>query len=115
MTAAPNQTLQADGTGGWKERREDYALRYVPAEYRRWGPASLTGVMVGVATAMFFLAWGGELATLPALPAPGTATLPAPSMSLDRRGRSRPTRWASSFTGGRSSQLMHLNTTQEER
>jgi purine-cytosine permease-like protein len=63
MTAAPNQALHADSTGGWDERREDYALRYVPAGYRRWGPASLTGVMVGVATAMFFLAWGGELAT----------------------------------------------------
>ncbi len=47
----------------WQERREDYALRYVPAGYRRWGAASLTGVMLGVATAMFFLAWGGQLAT----------------------------------------------------
>jgi len=27
----------------WQERREDYALRYVPASYRRWGAASLTG------------------------------------------------------------------------
>ena len=52
-----------DDTGGWEERREDYALRYVPAGYRRWGPASLTAVMLGVATAMFFLAWGGQLAT----------------------------------------------------
>lgn len=49
-------------TSEWSERREDYALRYVPAGYRRWGAASLTGVMLGVATAMFFLAWGGELA-----------------------------------------------------
>lgn len=49
--------------GGWRERREDYALRYVPSSYRRWGWLSLTGVMMGVATAMFFLAWGGELAT----------------------------------------------------
>jgi len=47
----------------WAERREDYALRYVPERYRQWGWASLTGVMVGVATAMFFLAWGGELIT----------------------------------------------------
>ena len=47
----------------WAERREDYALRYVPEHYRQWGWASLTGVMVGVATAMFFLAWGGELIT----------------------------------------------------
>jgi purine-cytosine permease-like protein len=48
---------------GWAERREDYALRFVPASYRRWGAFSLTGVMLGVATAMFFLAWGGELVT----------------------------------------------------
>lgn len=48
---------------GWEERREDYALRYVPNGYRQWGFASLTGVMLGVATAMFFLAWGGSLAT----------------------------------------------------
>ncbi len=63
MTETTNQTRRPDDTGGWEERREDYALRYVPAGYRRWGPASLTGVMLGVATAMFFLAWGGELAT----------------------------------------------------
>lgn len=49
-------------TTDWGERREDYALRYVPAGYRRWSAISLTGVMLGVATAMFFLAWGGELA-----------------------------------------------------
>jgi purine-cytosine permease-like protein len=63
MTAATNRKLPAHDSGGWEERREDYALRYVPAGYRRWGPASLTGVMMGVATAMFFLAWGGQLAT----------------------------------------------------
>ncbi|MDA8392656.1 MAG: hypothetical protein M0Z87_07615 [Actinomycetota bacterium] len=51
-----------DRASDWTERREDYALRYVPAAYRRWGAASLTGVMLGVSTAMFFLAWGGELA-----------------------------------------------------
>lgn len=51
------------GRDRWAERREDYALRFVPASYRQWGAASLTGVMLGVATAMFFLAWGGELAT----------------------------------------------------
>lgn len=58
MTAATTQT--PDDAGGWQERREDYALRYVPGGYRRWGAASLTGVMMGVATAMFFLAWGGR-------------------------------------------------------
>jgi purine-cytosine permease-like protein len=58
-TTAP---AQADSSV-WAERQEDYALRYVPAGYRRWGAASLTGVMMGVATAMFFLAWGGQLAT----------------------------------------------------
>jgi len=52
-----------EGGNDWQERREDYALRYVPASYRRWGAASLTGVMLGVTTAMFFLAWGGQLAT----------------------------------------------------
>lgn len=62
MTETINRT-QPDDTGSWEERREDYALRYVPAGYRRWGAASLTGVMLGVATAMFFLAWGGQLAT----------------------------------------------------
>jgi purine-cytosine permease-like protein len=62
MTETTKRT-RPDDTGGWEERREDYALRYVPAGYRRWGAASLTGVMLGVATAMFFLAWGGQLAT----------------------------------------------------
>lgn len=58
-TAVPPGT----GQGAWAERREDFALRYVPTRYRHWGAISLTGVMLGVATAMFFLAWGGELAT----------------------------------------------------
>jgi purine-cytosine permease-like protein len=53
----------ATRSGTWAERREDYALRFVPRSYRRWGATSLAGVMLGVATAMFFLAWGGELAT----------------------------------------------------
>jgi hypothetical protein len=60
MTAATSRPPRSDDSGGWEERREDYALRYVPAGYRRWGPASLTGVMMGVATAMFFLAWGAS-------------------------------------------------------
>lgn len=62
--SAPASSAPVQGrSAGWAERREDYALRYVPAGYRRWGAASLTGVMLGVATAMFFLAWGGELAS----------------------------------------------------
>ncbi|MCW2873190.1 hypothetical protein [Actinacidiphila oryziradicis] len=56
-------TASSGEAAGWEERREDYALRHVPAGYRRWGAMSLTGVMMGVATAMFFLAWGGQLAT----------------------------------------------------
>ena len=58
--STPSQSLPKNR---WAERREDYALRYVPERYRQWGWASLTGVMVGVATAMFFLAWGGQLIT----------------------------------------------------
>jgi hypothetical protein len=57
-----NRTEHGQGSG-WQERREDYALRFVPAGYRKWGAISLTGVMIGIATAMFFLAWGGELAS----------------------------------------------------
>src|ERR687886_215697 len=45
----------------WAERREDYALRFVPLSYRRWGWISLLGVMLGISTAMFFLAFGGQL------------------------------------------------------
>ncbi len=45
----------------WAERREDYALRRVPASYRKWSIFSLAGVTLGVATAMFFLTFGGEL------------------------------------------------------
>lgn len=69
MATTNARTARADGRGAsgsqdaWSERREDYALRFVPASYRQWGAASLTGVMLGVATAMFFLAWGGQLAT----------------------------------------------------
>ena len=44
-----------------KERREDYALRYVPERFRIWHWSSIFSVFVGVSTAMFFLAWGGEL------------------------------------------------------
>ena len=45
----------------WAERREDYALRFVPLSYRRWSWISLLGVMLGISTAMFFLAFGGQL------------------------------------------------------
>ncbi|MEU0842622.1 hypothetical protein ABZ370_24525 [Streptomyces sp. NPDC005962] len=60
MTSPVSDSAGAVG-GGWNERREDYALRRVPLSYRQWGAISLTGVMLGVATAMFFLAWGGQL------------------------------------------------------
>jgi len=65
MQSGDRKTRAVDGldSGRWKERREDYALRFVPIAYRRWSTISLMGVMVGVATAMFFLSWGGELAT----------------------------------------------------
>jgi purine-cytosine permease-like protein len=46
-----------------QERREDYALRYVPLRYRQWGWGSIFSVMMGIATALFFLAWGGSLVT----------------------------------------------------
>ncbi|SMC04653.1 Purine-cytosine permease [Sulfobacillus thermosulfidooxidans DSM 9293] len=44
-----------------KDRREDYALRYVPESFRLWHWSSIFSVFIGVSTAMFFLAWGGQL------------------------------------------------------
>ena len=32
----------------WSERREDYALRYVPESYRNWSWLALFGVVGGV-------------------------------------------------------------------
>src|SRR5215210_1869028 len=55
-------TSQPERENKWIERREDYALRFVPLAYRRWSWISLLGVMLGISTAMFFLAWGGQLA-----------------------------------------------------
>ena len=55
-------TSQPERENKWIERREDYALRFVPLGYRRWSWISLLGVMLGISTAMFFLAWGGQLA-----------------------------------------------------
>ena len=55
-------TSQPERENKWVERREDYALRFVPLGYRRWSWISLLGVMLGISTAMFFLAWGGQLA-----------------------------------------------------
>jgi purine-cytosine permease-like protein len=62
MSTAGTAESPPAGETRWDERREDYALRYVPATYRRWGSISLAGVMMGVATAMFFLSWGGGFA-----------------------------------------------------
>jgi purine-cytosine permease-like protein len=39
----------------------DFATDFVPAEHRRWHWLSIGNVLIGVATAMFFMAWGGEL------------------------------------------------------
>ncbi len=44
-----------------RDRREDYALRYVPQSFRLWHWSSIFSVLIGVSTAMFFLAWGSEL------------------------------------------------------
>ncbi|MEJ7872730.1 MAG: hypothetical protein WKF67_10765 [Rubrobacteraceae bacterium] len=55
-------TSQPERENKWVERREDYALRFVPLSYRRWSWISLLGVMLGISTAMFFLAFGGQLA-----------------------------------------------------
>ena len=55
-------TAQPEREDRWVERREDYALRFVPLGYRRWSWISLLGVMLGISTAMFFLAFGGQLA-----------------------------------------------------
>jgi hypothetical protein len=55
-------TSQPERENKWIERREDYALRFVPLGYRKWSWISLLGIMLGVSTAMFFLAWGGQLA-----------------------------------------------------
>lgn len=43
------------------DRREDYALRYVPQSFRLWHWSSIFNVLIGVSTAMFFLSWGSEL------------------------------------------------------
>ncbi|TYB40124.1 purine-cytosine permease family protein [Actinomadura chibensis] len=48
-------------TAEWSESREDFALRYVPVGFRHWSVLSLFGVMLGITTALFFLAWGGVL------------------------------------------------------
>ncbi|MCY0880913.1 MAG: hypothetical protein OWS74_02875, partial [Firmicutes bacterium] len=51
--------------------QDDYAVRYVPPSFRRWHFFSIFNVLLGVSTALFFLAWGGELTdaygTLPTL------------------------------------------------
>jgi len=39
----------------------DFATDVVPVEHRRWHWLSIGNVLIGVATAMFFMAWGGEL------------------------------------------------------
>ncbi|MGC8536527.1 MAG: purine-cytosine permease family protein [Rhizomicrobium sp.] len=39
----------------------DFANDVVPMEHRRWHWLSIGNVLIGVATAMFFMAWGGEL------------------------------------------------------
>lgn len=39
----------------------DFATDVVPMEHRRWHWLSIGNVLIGVATAMFFMAWGGEL------------------------------------------------------
>ena len=39
----------------------DYAASAVPESHRKWRWISVTNVLIGVATAMFFMAWGGEL------------------------------------------------------
>ncbi|MCI0184244.1 purine-cytosine permease family protein [Sulfoacidibacillus ferrooxidans] len=44
-----------------RDRREDYALRYVPQSFRLWHWSSIFSVLIGSSTAMFFLAWGSEL------------------------------------------------------
>ena len=44
-----------------RERREDYALRYVPQSFRLWHWTSIFSVLIGVSTAMFFLSWGSDL------------------------------------------------------
>lgn len=43
------------------DRREDYALRFVPQSFRLWHWTSIFSVLIGVSTAMFFLSWGSEL------------------------------------------------------
>lgn len=45
----------------WKQRREDYALDRVPDSYRTWRWFSLVGVILSGSTAMFYLAYGGDL------------------------------------------------------
>ncbi len=44
-----------------QQRRDDFALQIVPDAYRQWSWISLFSVMLGVASAMFYLAWGGDL------------------------------------------------------
>ena len=39
----------------------DFATDVVPMKHRRWHWLSIGNVLIGVATAMFFMAWGGEL------------------------------------------------------
>lgn len=43
------------------DRREDYALRYVPQSFRLWHWSSIFNVLIGISTAMFFLSWGSQL------------------------------------------------------
>lgn len=39
----------------------DYSVERVPEAHRTWHWMSVSNVLVGIATAMFFMAWGGEL------------------------------------------------------
>jgi purine-cytosine permease-like protein len=57
----PTMTATEQRRAHRAEHREDYALQVVPDSYRQWGSISIFGIMMGITTAMFFLAWGGSL------------------------------------------------------